>query len=493
MVPLCMRFSASVRRALWLDYRNSLRLIDEQQHRALLRLLRGAQQHVPFQWRRLRSVDFNHIELEQIPPTDKTRMMESFDETIAQCRVSLADVMRTELNGRHHQLPVVHGRYIVVKTSGSSGTPSWVVCDLRDWATLVGATFARMTRSLLTIRRLGMAFFRPIRSATIAAEHTHSVSWQSSQSAGLWAGMLGESRFFSVTDSLRKIAVGLDEFQPEHLHGYPTVVHSLAEYLLNSTPRKFKPKIITTSSETLTAGARATIQQAFPESRLVDHYGMSECLPLTMECQYGCKHVNTDYAIVEPRDANGRAISAGETSDHILITNLVNQVQPIIRYRIEDSVRMSGEPCQCGSAYPVIQLVSRKGSTIFLRTDRGDWKVLSSPTSVDMLLEVDGVLQYQVVHVRQNQLEIRFLTATNSDPMEVEARIRIQFLRVLEGLQCARSVGIQIIPCKTLERSGIGRKLHKILSLVEPPQGFEDHRLDGGASPAANLATCVHA
>src|SRR5690606_9081546 len=105
-----------------------------------------------------------------------------------------------------------------------------------------------------------------------------------------------------------------------------------------------------------------------------------------------------------PMDRWGRAVAAGELSDHVLITNLVNRTQPIIRYRIDDAVRIIPDPCRCGSVLPAVEIESRKGSVIYLRNDRGDWQTLSPPIVVDTLLHTTGLAQYQLVHVRQNEL-----------------------------------------------------------------------------------------
>ena len=460
-------FHSSLNRARWRDQRNSRTSIEAYRSRSLEGLIRHSQQHVPFQRSRTKNVDLRNICLEDIPPTDKTVMMAAFNDTIARGVVTLEDVLRTESD--RLELPIVHGKYIVVKTSGTSGKPSWMVCGMHDWATILGATFARLTRDWITTSKLACSLFRPLRTATVAAEHSHSMTWQGAQSAGQWAGPFGRAKFLSVIDSVERIVQGLNEFHPNHLHAYPTAAEMLARYRLDGGKFTFDPELITVGSEPLTVIARETIRQAFPRSLIIDHYGMSECLPLSTECRHGRKHINSDFAILEPRDSQGRPVADGELSDHVLVTNLVNRVQPIIRYRVDDSVRISNAGCECGSVLPVVEIFSRKGSLIHLRNDQGNWQILSPPIAVDTMLHAQGVAQYQVVHSSQNELQVRFQPVKGTDPNLVNQSIQQQFTHVMSKLGCAASVTVRVEQVESFERLGIGGKLQQMISQVAPP------------------------
>lgn len=462
-------FHKSLHNALWRDRWNARKSIVFHVRRELRVLLAHARERVPFQRARLTKIDLKTVQLEDIPPTDKTLMMSSFNDTIADGVVKLDEVIQTDADPHHLELPILHGKYIVVKTSGTSGKPSWLVCGLDDWATLLAATYARMGRYWLTPTRMATTVFQPLRTAVVAAEHAHSMTWQGSRSAGQWAGPFGRSRFFSVVDSVDDIVDGLNEFRPEHLHAYPTAVEMLARHKLDGGKVTFEPALITVGSEPLTAIARQTITMAFNKSRLIDHYGMSECLPLSTECRLGHKHLNTDYGILEPRDSQGRPVKEGELSDHVLVTNLVNRVQPIIRYRVDDCVRITREPCPCGSVFPVVEIFSRKGSLIHLLNDRGSWQILSPPIAVDTMLRAKGVAQYQIAHVRQNEVEIRFQPAKGADPSDVADSIRNQFINVMHKLDCSNTVNVWVERVDEFQRTGVGNKLQQMISLVPAP------------------------
>lgn len=460
-------------RALVRDRLNCLPIFDSYRNQSLRSLLRYAHRHVPFQRERLAHIDLNHFQLEDIPPTTKSTMMEHFDETIAKGAVTLREVVATD-NGDHRlDLPILKNGYVVHKSSGTSGKPSWMVTGLRDWAIIRGSTLGRMMRDWISVRRAAATMINPVRAATVAAEHAHSMTWQAFRSSDLWARPFVTSRFYPVVDSVENIVAGLNEFRPEYVHAYPTAAEMLAQYRLDGGRLDFEPAIMSVGSEALTAMAREAIHKAFPETILVDHYGMTECLPLSTECRYRQKHLNIDYAILEPRDAEGRPAKSDELSDHVLITNLVSKVQPIIRYRVDDSVRVNYEPCACGSVLPRIEVFSRKGSQIHLRDDRGGWQMLSPPIVVDTMLRAQGVAQFQVIHVRQNVLEVKFIPQKGTIPADVGASIEREFANNLTRLGCGRSVSVSTQQVDSFQRTEGGGKLIQTISLVAPPTAAE--------------------
>ncbi len=57
-----------------------------------------------------------------------------------------------------------------------------------------------------------------------------------------------------------------------------------------------------------------------------------------MECAHGLFHVNSDWYILEPVDEDYRPVAPDVGSHTVLITNLANRVQPLIRYDLGDRV-----------------------------------------------------------------------------------------------------------------------------------------------------------
>jgi phenylacetate-coenzyme A ligase PaaK-like adenylate-forming protein len=61
-----------------------------------------------------------------------------------------------------------------------------------------------------------------------------------------------------------------------------------------------------------------------------------------------------DLVIVEVVDRNNRHVPPGAYGDKLLITVLGSRTQPLIRYELDDSVRLSPDPCPAGHTFALV-------------------------------------------------------------------------------------------------------------------------------------------
>jgi phenylacetate-coenzyme A ligase PaaK-like adenylate-forming protein len=107
---------------------------------------------------------------------------------------------------------------------------------------------------------------------------------------------------------------------------------------------KIAPLGITSTSETLTADGRALIARAFSVP-VTDTFGSTEGLFAATPPDDRTFDFSSDICIVELVDEDHRAVPPGTPSAKILVTNLVNRTQPLIRYVMADRfVRMPDSP-----------------------------------------------------------------------------------------------------------------------------------------------------
>jgi len=95
-------------------------------------------------------------------------------------------------------------------------------------------------------------------------------------------------------------------------------------------------------------------------------YACSECDYVAFQCAHRNYHVNADWVILEPVDSEDHPIKAGLASHTVLLTNLANYVQPIIRYELGDSVTLLAECCPCGNQLPAVRIEGRCPSSYAL-------------------------------------------------------------------------------------------------------------------------------
>jgi phenylacetate-CoA ligase len=85
---------------------------------------------------------------------------------------------------------------------------------------------------------------------------------------------------------------------------------------------------------------------------------------LATECEEGNLHLNIDFGWVEILKDDGTLAATDEIGE-IVATGLLNEVQPLIRYRIGDYGAISSQPCACGRSLPVLkELVGRLEDTV---------------------------------------------------------------------------------------------------------------------------------
>ena len=136
------------------------------------------------------------------------------------------------------------------------------------------------------------------------------------------------------------------------------------------------------------------------------HYSCTEGGTVACECTKQHFHINDDWLIVEPVDADGKPVPDGVRSDKILLTNLYNYTQPFIRYEVTDRVIMHHEPCACGNPSPWIELEGRTDDVTCFTEDEKTIRIAPLPVYAT-LKEVHEVRRFQVLIHPENRVELR--------------------------------------------------------------------------------------
>lgn len=83
------------------------------------------------------------------------------------------------------------------------------------------------------------------------------------------------------------------------------------------------------------------------------------------ECpEHNGMHAHEDIALVELVDPQTGALIEGDGVGELCVTSLINDVDPLIRYRSGDMVRLTTEPCACGRAGARFWTVGRSGDEV---------------------------------------------------------------------------------------------------------------------------------
>jgi phenylacetate-coenzyme A ligase PaaK-like adenylate-forming protein len=441
-----------------------------QQERRVASLLRAAEAS-PLYRQRLRGVRVaSPSRLPAVEPVDKAELMRRFDEWSTDRGVTQSAVERFLQACR--PADAFLDKYLVWTSSGTSGTPGVFVQDARSIAAYEALDAWRLRGSPaqgvpLSVWSAGQRF------AFVGATGGHfagAVSVErlrrlngipSLQPFGWLAPVV---RTFSVLAPLVELARELQAFDPAVVITYPSCAAALAELQIERRLH-LRPKEIWCGGEQLSGGQRALVRRAF-DCPIRNNYGASEFFSLAWECDHGRLHLNDDWVVLEPVDRQSRPVPTGTASHATLLTNLANHVQPLVRYRLDDSVRFTGERCRCGSDFPVIEVQGRSAHTLVLH-DAGDRAVTVLPLAVETAIEEGAqVTQFQLLCTAPDALEIRFEPEV-ADVNAAFARARVALLDYLrsQGLDSIRVVHGRSLPLREA-RSG---KLCRVLCKPQRP------------------------
>ena len=130
-------------------------------------------------------------------------------------------------------------------------------------------------------------------------------------------------------------------------------------------------------------------------------------MSIAFGCDEGWLHVNADWVLLEPVDDDYRPTPPGEPSRTVLLTNLANRVQPIIRYDLGDSVIVKPEPCACGSPLPAIKVEGRHDDVLSMVAPDGRIVRLLPLALTTVVEDAARVPRFQIVQTAPDRLLLR--------------------------------------------------------------------------------------
>jgi len=339
--------------------------------------------------------------LEALPTFTKAELMAHFDDCVTDARVRWQATQRFLSDRVSPGTPFLE-HFGLWHSSGSSGEPGVFVSDAQALAVYDALESVRRPCRRPAARLLD-PFMTGERIAFVGAIEGHFAgiaSFERLRRLNPW--LAPRLHALSILQPIEALVAALDEVRPSVVFTYPSTAVILAEESRRGRLAA-RPAEIVTGGETLTPGMRRFVGDAFG-CPVGSEYGASEFLPLAMECRLGALHLNADWAILEPADASGRPVPAGTRGSCCLLTNLANHLQPLIRYRLDDSVTILAQACRCGSALPAIEVLGRSDDLLRL----GREGVLLSPMALTTVLEDEaGLFDFQLVQQAGNLLELR--------------------------------------------------------------------------------------
>ena len=372
--------------------------------------------------------DTDEIALQDLPTIDKKIMMEHYDDFVCD-RVLKREDLEKFIADPSNRGKKFKNSYEVIHTSGSSGTIGLFVYGASDWDMLRAMVLTRVSKTQ-------MKFFSKTKLAYIGATD------------GQFAGIClvqGAPRLFmdllplSINSPFAETCQKINEFQPDALSGYASGVYLLAGEQLKGNI-SIKPKRVICAADSLTPKMRKTVKEAF-EVEPVNFYAASESIGMAAECDANQGfHLFDDWHCFEIVDQDCQPVNPGEPGN-LLLTNLYNYTQPLIRYRLDDEIILDDTPCECGCPFPLIKnIAGRQEDFLWFEKSDGSKEYIHPIVIVEFF--VPGLEKLQVIQTQKNKLLMKVII--HGDRGEVLPAIRKRMNEILKGKGLEEVVSFEI-------------------------------------------------
>lgn len=216
-------------------------------------------------------------------------------------------------------------------------------------------------------------------------------------------------------------------FDPHYAYGYVSMLEAFAKFVSNAYPERVFPSLraVISTSELLTPDARRSIEEGFGV-RVFNEYGCGEVGTIAHECEAGRMHITDENLFVEILDEDDQPLMGRD--GRVVVTELHNRAQPLIRYDLGDYGTRSDADCICGRGLGVLENIhGRAYDIVFGPNGRKYHPEFFIYIFEELKRERDQIRQFQVVQ-RGRTLEINLIRGPG-----FESRIEIPIREALEA------------------------------------------------------------
>jgi phenylacetate-CoA ligase len=312
----------------------------------------------------------------------------------------------------------------VFRTSGATGIPLAVYQSRSE-------NFLLHLVKLRTLRALGLRWRDKMIKVRNQAYTRRPATWKALQGLG-W---LRQKTVDSGTPE--EVAAALRGKHADILMGYSGTLARVAQIFAGEPDGMLRPRFLVGGSETMTPFLRAEIQKGFG-APVLDTYICQEAGMLAWECPVSGRYHVVDDTVVAEVLRDGSPCRPGEEGE-VVVTSLVCRAMPIIRYRLDDRVRLAQGDCPCGRRGLALDRVLGKTQDYFWLPGGREF----NPWDLSGLWmgRAPWLRQFEVVQEKPDSVVMRIVPAGTPPPEEIEAlagesrgilgpgvRFRVEFL-----------------------------------------------------------------
>ena len=231
------------------------------------------------------------------------------------------------------------------------------------------------------------------------------------------------SSYHADGDNLKYYIEKLNEFKPETLDGFTTILHRIAQYILdNNVKLTFKPIAIFPTAEALTDEMKNDIKNAF-KCPVRNQYASSEGAPFITENSDGKLEINIATGVFEFEKIQDNIYE-------LICTGFYTTSTPLLRYKIGDSVELEEELPEnyTQNDVKIKKIIGRNND--FLQSKRKGIVTNINLSTAIRTLETD-VIESQFIQNKLDLVEVYLVVSKSANKTnllkKLESELRIRF------------------------------------------------------------------
>lgn len=261
---------------------------------------------------------------------------------------------------------------------------------------------------------------------------------------------LFEFKYFDIFKPIDSLLTELAEFNPSILASQPSVLIELCDAQLKDKINLQLTQIIS-YAEVLHDSDKEVIESTF-NSKITEVYQCTEGF-LGVSCKFGTMHLNEDCIHIEPEWIDDEYF-------YPIITDFSRESQPVIRYKLNDILKIKNDKCACGSQFMAVEKIIGRDDDVMIFKD---FKIFPDVLARKIALETDAFLKYEITQFQENKVLIN-LDCENAQLNDLKKI----FLNVFRDIQLENKSETEIefeFEHKTITPNG--NKLRKIKRTYE--------------------------
>lgn len=247
----------------------------------------------------------------------------------------------------------------------------------------------------------------------------------------------------------------IEAWKPKAIYGYASSLALLASHaeMKGRKLRLAALRVVATTGEPLFPYQREIIERVFGVPAAVE-YGARDAGLMALESPEGVLLQMSETHIIEVLDAAGNPVEEGEA----VITSLVSEAQPFIRYRTGDVVKKGSRSDPGGRGLAVLDAVVGRQTDFIVAADG---RIMHALALIYVVRATPGVGHFKIVQQGIDQIEVWVVPDAGWNENAKEVIVRGLLARL--GTQC--KVNVKVTDSIPAERSG---KHRYVVSHVDP-------------------------